>query len=439
MYRNLFFTLLIVLLKSAIVNATELTIEQAIDLAKKQSKELQIVKAELDKAETQIDEAFAAALPNVSADFNYNRNLKDAKFFITAPDPQTGLSTTQELDFTFKNEFSFTAELRQTIYSFGKVGTALDIAYAYQDFAEKNYRYQMQSILTNIRINFYRALLAQKIYDVSKESQNSAESNYKDTKLRYESGAASEYDLLQAEVRWRNSIPQTISAKKNYEQSLNMLKSELGIPIDEPLTLTGSLETRPVFPDSLDTDQVLSQRGDFQALKLESDMRDKNVTLEFANHLPTIDGRFVYTNSAQSDMFKYENNFDNYVAGLSLNIPIYSGGNTSARVQKAELEHRQAVIRVEKAKDTIEMELTNALLNLKEARERITAAEKNEATARRAFEIAESRAENGLATQLELKDSRLLLDQANVTHLTAHFDYLKAYFEWQLITGNWEE
>jgi outer membrane protein TolC len=297
----------------------------------------------------------------------------------------------------------------------------------------------MQSILTNIRINFYSALLAQKIYDVTKESQSSAENNYKDTKLRYESGAASEYDLLQAEVRWRNSIPQTISAKKNYEQMLNMLKSELGIAIDEPLILTGSLETRPDFPDSLDTEQVLSQRGDYQALQLESDMRDKNVSLEFANHLPTIDGRFVYTNSAQSDLFKYENNFDNYVAGVSLNIPIYSGGNTSARVQKAELEHRQAEIRVEKAKDTIEMELTNALLNLKEARERITAAEKNEATARRAFEIAESRAENGLATQLELKDSRLLLDQANVTHLTAHFDYLKAYFEWQLITGNWEE
>ena len=91
----------------ASASATELNLDQAIELAKKQSKDLQIVKAELDMAETQIDEAWATALPNVSADFNYNRNLKDAKFFITAPDPLTGAPSTQELDFTFKNEFSF--------------------------------------------------------------------------------------------------------------------------------------------------------------------------------------------------------------------------------------------------------------------------------------------------------------------------------------------
>ena len=240
-------------------------------------------------------------------------------------------------------------------------------------------------------------------------------------------------------MRWRNSIPQTSRAKKNYEQILNSLKSELGLPIAEPLILTGSLETLPPMPEAAITESVLKQRKDYQAIILESDMRDKNVSLEFANHLPTIDGRFTYTNSAQSDLFKYENNFDNYVAGVSLNIPIYSGGNTSAKVQKAELEHRQSQIRVEQAKDNIEMELTNAELNLKEARERITAAEKNVETAHRAFEIAESRAENGLSTQLELKDSRLLLDQAIVTHLTAHFDFLKAYYEWQLITGFWDE
>lgn len=439
MYRIKLFTVLISMLQLGLVRATELNLERAIDLAKQQSKELQLVKVELDLASTRVDEAWSTALPKVSADFNYNRNLKDAKFFITAPDPQTGVATTQELDFTFKNEFSFSAELRQTIYSFGKVGTALDIAYEYRDFAQKNYKYQLQNILTAIRINFYNALLTQKIYEVSTESEISAESNYKETKVRYESGVVSEYDLLQAEVRWRNSIPQTISAKKNYRQTLNSLKSELGIPIADTLILNGSLEALPAMPDLPGTEEVLNIRNDYQALLLESDMRDKNISLEFANHLPTIDGRFIYTNSAQSDNFKYENNFDNYVAGVSLNIPIYSGGNTSAQVQKAKLEHRQSQIRVEKARDIIEMELTNAMLNIKEARERITAAERNVDTAQRAFEIAESRTENGLATQLELKDSRLFLDQAIVTHLTAHFDYLKAYFEWQMVAGIWEE
>ena len=50
--------------------------------------------------------------------------------------------------------------------------------------------------------------------------------------------------------------------------------------------------------------------------------------------------------------------------------------------------------------------------------------------------IAETRVRNGLATQLELKDSRILLDQAQLNYYSSIYDYLAAYFDWQKATGN---
>lgn len=224
--------------------------------------------------------------------------------------------------------------------------------------------------------------------------------------------------------------------QKEYELALNKLKSIINIPLKEEIDLSGSLDSLPLFPQNINVDEVLNSRDDYQAMLLEAGMRDNNVSLEFANHLPSLKGRFSYLFSAQSDEFSIENDFDNYVIGVTLTIPIYSGGNTSAQVQKARIELYQAQTRIAQAKDKIEMDLNNVALSLKEADQRIIASEKNISAAERAYEIAEARANNGLATQLELKDSRLFLDQARLNDLKARFDFLKAYYQWQLTTGS---
>ncbi len=417
--------------------AESLDIDATLKRAKEQSKDLKLAKAELDIAQENISEAWASALPNISADVNYSRNLKEAVTIIKS-DGKIFPAGVSKLSFSSKNQYSVSAKLEQTIYSFGKVGTALDIAYDFEKYAEMNFKFQREQILTNTRIAFYNVLLMKQIYHVSKDSEQSAKGNFDEANTKFQSGVVSEYEMLQAEVRWRNSIPATIAANKNYLQAMNSLKSILNMPLSEDLNLTGSLDKLPALPLQANSTDVLNTRLDYKAIQLEGQMRKKNVDIEFANHLPTLSGDFSYTYSGQSDQFKIENDFDNYVIGVKLNIPLYSGGFTAAQVQKAKIESFKTQTRIAQEKDNIEINLSNVWLNLQEAHERITASKKNVSTAKRAFEIAETRWDNGLATQLELKDSRLFLDQAKVNNLTAQFDYLKAYFNWQLVTGQWD-
>ena len=59
----------------------------------------------------------------------------------------------------------------------------------------------------------------------------------------------------------------------------------------------------------------------------------------------------------------------------------------------------------------------------------------NSDSARRAWEIAETRVANGLATQLELSQSRLVYDQARLGYYSAVYDLLAARFDWEQVTG----
>ncbi len=441
MIRNTLIAAFILLISSSLF-AGEVSLKQALTMAEKNNKNLKLAQAEKRMADARVKEAWSSALPTLSSDINYTRNLKSQYFYINTGGSGGGFGgpgSPSRFSFTFKNDYNITAKLDQTIYSFGKVGTALKIAYEYEDFVQANYDFQSHSILAGVKQAFYGVVVLQKIYRLAVGSEKNAHDNYLQTKERYQNGAVSEYDLLQAEVRWRDALPQKISAQKDYELAMNNFKIMLDIPVTDSLSLKGNLNVLPALPAPQILDSVLTVRQDLKAMKLEYAMRKKNVSLEFANHLPNLTGNFTYNYSGRSDLFKIENDNAYYTVGVRLHIPIFSGGFTSAQVQKAEVDAYKSQIQLQEKQQQVGAELINARLRLNEAHTRINGAAKNVDVAQRAFEIAQTRVANGLSTQLELRDSRLLLDRAQVNDLSARYDYIKAYLNWQKVTGRWND
>jgi outer membrane protein TolC len=122
--------------------------------------------------------------------------------------------------------------------------------------------------------------------------------------------------------------------------------------------------------------------------------------------------------------------------GLNLSIPVYSGGYKQAQVKKAKIGLEKTRLKIQKEQEAISNELRNIYLRLEEAGKRIQAAKTTLETAKKAWEIAEVTAANGLATQLELKDARMVYDQARLNSYAAVYDYLDAYFDWQQSVGS---
>jgi hypothetical protein len=120
------------------LSAMELDLEAVIRLAKEQNKELKLARAEFRTADANVKEAWSQALPTIDATFNYNRNFKQTYFYVNTG----GGELPNRFSFSFNNEYSFNTTLKQTIYSFGKVGTALKIAYDYKYFVENQFSYQ---------------------------------------------------------------------------------------------------------------------------------------------------------------------------------------------------------------------------------------------------------------------------------------------------------
>jgi outer membrane protein len=414
-------------------------LQSFLSLVEQYNKDLELAEKELDLAKTQKKEAWSRALPNISAQGNYTRNLGRRFLYIDFPDFETGETTEQKFQISYWNEFGFNLAVSQTLFSFD-VGQALKAASQYQKLTDYMYDSQHQVVISFAKTAFYQTLLLKKVWEVAQESEANARENYEIMKKKYDNGMISKLQLLQAEVRWENIQPETIKAKRNYELALNNLKNFAGISTEEEITLEGNLDAFPSMPEEEPVERILEQRPDFNALQWEKELRGTDVKAQTADYYPELKANFVlYNLSALSDQFKLERKNITYWIGLSLNIPIWNGGQTAARVKRAKVELEKARIRIEKTKEAIFTELQNIYLRLEEAKARIDAGEKNVETAEKAFQIAESSARNGLATQLELKDARLLYDQAKVNYYSAIYDYLAAYFDWELATGKVNE
>jgi outer membrane protein len=433
--RNSLVVLVALLLFGSKAFAQKYDINRFIELVKKNNKDILIAAKDLEIADAQDAMARSGAYPYIAASAGYNRNLKEAFMFFNAndlnPDAPNEIS---KFAINYKNEFSAGAVLNQQIFNWS-VFNAIQAAEQYENLTDHAFDATRKGVVNGSRKAFYQTLLLKEIWEVNKESEKNSHENYLELKKKFDVGLVSEFQLLQAEVRWQNYIPELTKSERNYLLAINSLKTLAGIDYTKEFEIVGQLEVKPAKPAFVDMKDVLTNRSDYNAMLWEMKLRESNVDVEWSGHMPSLSASLSYQYSSMSDEFKFERQNNYLIAGLNLKIPIFSGGMTSARVQQAQIEVDQTELKISKFESEIFTEIKNLELKLTESENRIESAESTFKIAKKAFKIAEITSENGLATQLELKDARLGYDQAQLNYYASVYEYLESYFDWELAVG----
>ncbi|MFH1313909.1 MAG: TolC family protein [Candidatus Eisenbacteria bacterium] len=412
-------------------------LDRYLSLVVANSRALKLAGRERAMAEAKKKEATSGALPHIFAEAGYVRNFTDTYMFVdqgALSSGESGGGGDLRFKITRSNEFSASAVLNQAIFN-PAVIYAIKGAKQYEQITDFVYDSSHQMIITQAKCLFYQAALMEKVCEVRISTEDSAHDNYLNMKSKFDAGVVSEFQLLQAEVRWKNAVPDTAKARRDYDLVLNNLKTLAGIPVPDKISLVVSMDEYPELPNRLDLEAVLARRPDYNTLIMEEKLNETNIKANRSAYYPTLNGSLIGAFSSQSDEWRFDQENTIWSGTLSLSIPIFLGGSTRARVQQARIGLERSRIRIEQARDDIYNELANIHLWLEEAHGRIASAEVTLASAERAFSIAETTARSGLTTQLELKDTRLDLDEARLNRNLAIFDYLVAYFEWERATG----
>jgi outer membrane protein TolC len=112
----------------------------------------------------------------------------------------------------------------------------------------------------------------------------------------------------------------------------------------------------------------------------------------------------------------------NWTVGVALQVPLFTGGRITGDVRVAQADLEEARYRLTQARELAQLDSYAAMARLEAAEASFAASAGTAQQAARAYQIAEIRYREGISTQVELSDSRILLEQASANRALAARD-----------------
>lgn len=414
---------------------TVLDVDKAVALALQLNPSLKIARDRENMAEAQIREATADALPHISLNSDYTRNIRRPAFFFKIGEE------VQKIEIGSNNSYIGNIQFKQTIFQSGQFGVSKvrQISHLFSEASREGTKLTRDQIILNVRRAFYTVLLSQQIVEVFRETLSQTEAHFENVKKKYESGVAAEFDLLRSEVDRSEANAGFIEARNNLELAKSALKNAIGLPLDKELSVTGSLQYKPLPEEEVIriSEEALSRRPEMKQLTLQLEMARLNIAIQKGQRLPSLTFVSNYQFQGQSSDFQFgaTERSTSFTTGLSLRFDIFDGFASSARVQRAQAETNEVLHHMDNIRELIKMEIEQATLRMEDAQQRIAVRQKSVLQAQKAHDIAEVRYDSGISTQLELFDARLALNRTKTNYLQAIYDYNIALFEWQKAAG----
>jgi outer membrane protein TolC len=410
-----------------------LTLDDCLKLALEQNPLYLAQKAREDSASALVRQAASTFWPALNAQAT---DVLDKKpFTVPLPSFYPGIPA-QNIKLDFTRNYQMALNFQVPLYAGGRLVSGYKQAGYNLEATREAIRQTRQDVIYNVKKAFYGVLLARKFVAVAEEAVALAEKHLKNVQAMFDVGMASKFDRLRAEVQAANLRPPLIRARNALSTAELGLKNLLGIDLKRPVEIQGEL----AFQDSsADTDaataEALINRPELGQLKFQRMIADEMLKSAKAAYLPALGlgGQLTYWSNKLSFA---SGNWENYYSvNLVLSIPIFGGFVNAARVGESQAALKQLDYSQKGVTEMVKLEVQQAILNLRQARESLLSQEKNVEEAREAVRIAELNFAEGVATSLDVSSVQVALTQALTNYTQALFDCVLAAADLEKAVG----
>jgi outer membrane protein TolC len=401
----------------------DLTIDEALRLGEARSERVLAAQAGLARSRALVVGARSQYFPQIGGSAGYERTLKsefDAIFDSTDMSP--GGAVFEDLPFGRKHAYRVGLGGSQNVFTGGRIGAQVDLAQSGKVQAELGVEQSRALAVLAAADAYYQVILSARLVYIAERALEEAEKTLKDTQLGFSQGSRPEYDVLRAEVSRDNQRMLLVQLRALHEVDVAQLQTILELDTRRPLRLVSDLEN----PDSEGVDAVARRiarvpPGAEKQPRAPVDLATENVRSRQAETrvarsqwFPTIQlgsnlGWVTYPTDGVPGTDDWRTN---WTVDLTLTVPIFTGGRIESEVRASEANTAAAQASLQETRETADLEVIQARVAVETARAQWRSTERTVTQARRAYEIAVLRFNQGISTQVELVDARVLLEVA---------------------------
>ncbi len=421
-----------------------LTLEDALKIALSENVSIKVADMEVERVGYARKGAYGQLLPSIDASGTYSRTIKKQVMYMDFDMSSLGGDTSSESTSTEDAAASSNDGFevgRWNTYSAG-VSMAMPLINAQlwenikitgQDveLAVEKARSSRMETVTQVKQAYYGVLLAKEAFEVYKSVYENAMANFQQTEKRYNAQKASELEYTRAKSTVQNAIPNVYDSESSVILGLWRLKAVMGIDLDREIDVAGSLKdySTEMFRDIHENDDIsLEGNTDLRQLAIQAEQLASAIRVNKYAYLPTLSLSFSYSLNAMTNDFKFADyKWSPYSAvGLSLSIPIFSGGQRLNAVRQSRKQYDELKLQQVNSERQIRISIRQYLNQMETYMKNYNAAEAGVETARKAYDIAAKTYNLGRSTITELNDAQLALTQARLSSSQAIYNFAVA-------------
>ena len=411
--------------------------QEAVRLALERNPEMHIAQDDIDELNGRITEVRSGAFPQVSFQ-GYGLRLRDPSILNSSSFDKVPQEFRDALDPVPSNMFNAGVEVKQPLYTAGKVRTALKLAK--ESLAEKTSSREAvrQQLTFRVLQAFNNLLLMQADLQVVRETREQRQKHLEQARIRFKNGVATEIDVLRSEVNVANMEPELIRAENRIRLARAAINNLIVIDLESPTEIEGTLAYHPWPAGSLEELQrrTLGLRPEVQAARRQVEQARLMVALANAENKLTVDLSANYGYSVRKPENIFNNDFVNWNVTFNFRLPFFDSGRKAGLLVQSRARLHATEQRLVQLENNIRLEVKQAYNDMESAEKAISAANLSVKQAEKVLVMMQANYQYGAATTLDVEDSQTALTEARNNQIFATYDYEISKARLRLATGS---
>lgn len=386
----------------ALAAPVELSLDESIAMALQNNPAIKMADADRESAHWAVKEAKGAKMPTIG---------------LTHTDTRSKSTPTAIAGNSFSNSLALTLPL----YTGGKAEAGIEKAQLNLKVNDLAVDKSKQQIKLNATNGYYTILQTINALKVSQESVDMMDAHLKNVQAQYAVGVVAKSDVLRSEVELANYQQKLIVAQNNFDIAISNFNNIVGLPLETEVKVKDELQHGKY---QLTLDESIAYAMVHRPENIQADyavaIAKENVKVAKSGHLPTLSASAAKGWKDTTFPGTEENNWS---VGLTASWNVFDSGVTNSKIKQSDAAVIKALEQSKQTKDSVQLEVRQAYLNMNEAEKRIETTQVAVAKAEEDFKISGVRYSAGVGTNIDVIDAQVALTQAKNNYIQAMYDY----------------
>jgi len=426
------------------------TLQQAIDFAIEKNVSIRNGKLDALSAEARIREIKSSALPQISASASLTDNLIIQRAFLPAVffDPNASPDAPAvPVQFGVAYSANAAASVNQIIYS-AALNVGLRAADTYRELAQRSLASSKVMVAEQVAKAYYGVLVALERAKLLDYNITRLDTTLNETQAMNKQGFVEKLDVQRLEVQSNNLKAERQKVQNLIELSYVLLKFQMGLGVNDEITLAEQLEDRSVNDlrplISADPTFRYQSRIEYSTLETQIKLAEQDIEVSQKGYYPTLAAFANYGyNSGRNQIAQLVTSpwFNFASLGLSLQIPIFDGFLKKSQIAQKRYTLQKAQNSGELLKNSIDLQIRQSSITLTNGLQTLQTQQRNRDLATEIVRVTRIKYKEGVGSSLEVLNAEGSLREAQTNYYSSLYDFLIAKVDQdkalgRLYTGN---